>query len=446
MDLGLAMDIIKESQRIGADEAEVYIRHSKGFDVEVKHRQVDSITKHNYSGFGVRLIKDKRMGFAFSNRSDNFRDIIERAFQSLQYNEQDEYLSFASPDTTKQPPNTVIFDEAVINISEGDAIKNIMEIEDAAYENSLVKKTRKASGSFGSSEVIIVNSKGLECNYKSTHVSASILLVAEKDGDSHTGWDYQSFRILKNMDYKKIGMTAAQRATLMLGAKRISSFKGMVLLKTPMVTEFLGLLVSSFSAESVQKNRSMLKDKLGQKVMSQSIDIIDTALLDGLIGSKPYDAEGIPTQENILIKNGVLQGYLHNVYTANKDNTISTGNAVRGGFTSTPSVGINNLILKPAQQTDTVKFDEMLQKIDKGVYINQILGMHTANPISGDFSIGISGVCIENGEFSHPFKEATLSGNVLDFFKRIVAIGDDLNFYGNIGSPSLLIDSLDICA
>ncbi|MFQ3573686.1 MAG: metallopeptidase TldD-related protein [Thermodesulfovibrionales bacterium] len=129
-----------------------------------------------------------------------------------------------------------------------------------------------------------------------------------------------------------------------------------------------------------------------------------------------------------------------------KDGLRSTGNAIRGSYMSSPSVGINNLVLKPTEETGTHDFKRLMSYIDKGVFITEVLGMHTANPVSGDFSIGISGIYIEKGDYLYPFKEATLSGNILTLFQRVVGIGDDIAFYGNIGTPSLLIEGLDICA
>lgn len=446
MDIEFARNIIKDAQKIGIDETEVFLRHSKGLNIAIKNRDIDSVETFQSSGYGIRLIKDKKTGFAYSNKLDNLHEILFKAFQSLKYNEKDEYLCLPESEPSENNKYPLVFDEEIVNLTEDDAIKKVMDIESAALENELVKKTRKASGSFGIGKTIIANSKGVERDYQTTFVSASILLVAEKNGESHTGWDYQSFRMLKDVDFKKIGKNAAEIATMTLGAKKISSFKGLVLMKTPIVVEFLGLLASSFSAEAVQKKRSMLSGKVGQSVISDSIDIIDTAFLDGLVGSRPFDSEGTPTQHNTLVEKGILQGYIHNSYTAKKDGIKSTGNAIRSGYMSTPSVGINNLILKPSAGVDTSKFERLVSLIDRGIYITEVIGMHTANPVSGDFSIGISGIYIEKGESIHPFKEATLSGNILNLFKDIIGIGDDLSFYGNIGTPSILIDGLDICA
>jgi len=165
-----------------------------------------------------------------------------------------------------------------------------------------------------------------------------------------------------------------------------------------------------------------------------------------MLGTRPFDDEGIVTSEKILIKEGALQGFLHNAYTAKKDGVHSTGNAVRGGYTGLPSVGISNLYLKVVSETDIIPFNKLTASLDKGLYITEALGVHTANPITGEFSIGVSGLWIENGEIQFPVKEAVISGDVLGLFQKIEAAGDDMRFYGNIGTPSLLIGPTDISA
>ncbi|MFQ3573687.1 MAG: TldD/PmbA family protein [Thermodesulfovibrionales bacterium] len=318
MDIRFARNIVEEAVKAGVDEAEVFLKSSKGLTVDIKDGDIDSLETFQSSGYAIRLIKGKKCGFSFSNKTQDFLDTLKQTLQSLDYSEQDEYICLPESGQSANTNDTLIFDDKIDNLPIDDAIQNIRDIEAAAFENRLVKKIRKASGTFGSSNTIVLNSKGLECEYKATFVTASIMLVAEKDGESHTGWDYQTFRILKDIDFRNIGRNAAEKATLTLGAKRISSFKGLVLMHPPIVVEFLGILASSLTAESVQKNRSMLAGKIGQTVTSKNINITDTASLDGKVGSRPFDAEGTPTMQTVLIKEGILQGYLHNAYTAKK--------------------------------------------------------------------------------------------------------------------------------
>jgi PmbA protein len=207
--------------------------------------------------------------------------------------------------------------------------------------------------------------------------------------------------------------------------------------------DFLEILSSSLSAEAVQKQRSFLIGKTGEQITSPLINIVDDGTKPWGTGTRPVDDEGVTSMNKTLISKGVLNGYLHNSYTAKKDGTVSTGNAVRGITKGLPGVGVTNFYLKAA---DNKNSNGLIESIPRGIVILSAMGVHTANPISGDFSVGISGMWVENGKPLYPVKEAVISGNVLDLFRKVEAVGNDLKFYGSTGSPSLLIGDMDISA
>ena len=142
--------------------------------------------------------------------------------------------------------------------------------------------------------------------------------------------------------------------------------------------------------------------------------------------SAPFDGEGMKTGKTTLIDQGILTGYLHNTYTANKDGVVSTGNAVRSSFKSTPEVGTTNFYI----QQGTTEKEKLLQGIRRGLYITDVMGLHTANPISGDFSLGAAGILIENGELTTPVRGVAIAGNLLNVFKNIDGVANDLVFIG----------------
>jgi PmbA protein len=232
----------------------------------------------------------------------------------------------------------------------------------------------------------------------------------------------------------------------LLGARTIAGSRTNVILDNSVTIDFLGIFASSLSSEALQKGKSLLQDKLGKAIISPRINIIDSGLRPGKLGSRPVDDEGVPTSEKILVHEGVLQTYLYNTYTARKGNTNSTGNAARGSFSSLPSVGITNLFIEPSTVGGCLGKKELFKFLGRGLYIVDAMGVHTANPVSGDFSLGVTGLWIEGGEVRFPVKEAVISGNILEFFNKVAAVGDDLIFYGNMGAPSIIISDVDISA
>ncbi|MBI5695818.1 MAG: TldD/PmbA family protein [Nitrospirae bacterium] len=226
----------------------------------------------------------------------------------------------------------------------------------------------------------------------------------------------------------------------LLGAKKATSGMFPVMLDNIVASEFLGVLAGSFSAESLQKGKSMFADRLGKVVCSPLITILDDALLPGGAGSRAFDDEGMPSRTTPLMVEGRLEGFLHNAYTAKKAGCTSTGNGSRGGFRSLPGVGSTNLYIKNGD----VSPKDLIASVKSGLLVKEVLGMHTANPISGDFSVGVSGLWIEGGKVSHPVREAAISGNVLTMFSEVDAVGDDLRMVGGIGAPSILLRPVSV--
>jgi len=444
IDLAFAEEIVSQAVKQGADQAEVFMKSLKNLSIDVRGQAVDSLTSSLSYGYSLRVIKNNRLGFAYATDLQEKDSVIKQAIESAAYSDEDVWLGLPEPSV---PAEVEVYDPALPELKQDDAITFTSLLEKSAFDtDSRIKKVRKASGSFTSAETVIVNSRSVKTQYRSTSCSAQIMAIAEDGQESRTGWDFSGSRFLRDVSFEKTGRTAGKRAIQLLGARTITGARTGIILDNSVTIDFLGIFASSFSSDSLQKGKSLLKDKLGKKISSHKINIIDSGLLSGKLGSSPVDAEGVPSREKILLHEGVLQTYLYDTYTARKGNTHSTGNAVRGGFSSLPSVGITNLFIEPSSAERPLRQKELFTLLDKGLYIVDAMGVHTANPISGDFSLGVTGLWIEGGAVQFPVKEAVISGNIIDFFNKIAAVGDDLIFYGTMGAPSLLISDIDVSA
>ncbi len=445
----LAEDIIKKALNKGCTAVEVFMKSSRGISVESRDGKVEAMEVSCDFGLSLKVIRRRKVGFAFMTMPagigscrDEIDKIIDESVQSSEWTGADEYAGIPG----YMPSGEVlIFDEKIKNIDEQDVIKDAILLEESALSyDERVKKVRKAVVGAGAGKTVIVNSKGVNAAYEGTYYSAHVTALAvDKDGDNQMGWDYAAGRRLSDIDIKSVGEGASKRALELLGSVKISPVKTPVILAPSVAVEFLEILSASLSAEAVQKQRSFLAGKSGQEIISPLLDIIDDGTMDWRTGTKPVDDEGVPAANKTLISGGVLKGFIHNTYTANKDKTVSTGNAARGSFKSLPGVDVTNFYLKPHGGKSG---NDPLKSLSGGILILGAMGVHTANPVSGDFSIGISGQWVENGETVYPVKEAVISGNILDMFRKVEGIGSDLRFYGNIGSPSLLIGNMDVSA
>jgi PmbA protein len=211
------------------------------------------------------------------------------------------------------------------------------------------------------------------------------------------------------------------------------------ILRNSVVTELVDFVSSSFSAEEIDKGRSMLAGKKGQKVFSEHITLIDDGLMPGGYGTSPFDGEGIPSAKTTLVDGGFVSGALYDSYYARKFGAEPTGSAARG-IKGPPSISTTNFYMKAGKK----KASKLLEGIPKGILITDLMGVHTANPVTGDFSLGASGILIENGKLTRPVRGFAVAGNVLELLRRVTDVGDDLRFFGGTGAPSVRISEISV--
>ncbi len=442
MDDRRAQSILSLAQDAKADAAEVFLRRSTATTIEVKDQKVDAFERSSERGASLRVIVEGRPGFSFTTdlSDEGLAGLARAAVANARTVEADPYAGL--PDKPADGYQAVTsFDPAIVALSEAEQIDRAMAMEREAFAlDPRVRRIRKASVSFSRSETSIRNSRGAAVRYESTACSSSIEVVAEDKGESQAGSDFEVSRFYAKLQPEEVARRAAQRAIDLLGARCILSVKAPVVLDATVAQEFLSVLAGGFSAESVQKKRSLFMGKLDQQVMSPIITVYDDGVLEGGLGTAPADDEAVPIQRKTVISEGRLLLFLHNTYTARKDKTLSTGNGMRGGFKGVPGVGITNLYIEPGECTQ----ESVIEQAEQGLLVTEVMGMHTANPISGDFSVGATGFWIENGVKAYPVREVTIAGNILDLMRNVDVVGCDLRFSGRIGSPSLLIKELSI--
>jgi PmbA protein len=194
-----------------------------------------------------------------------------------------------------------------------------------------------------------------------------------------------------------------------------------------------------FCAPDIHKGRSMMKDRLGTQVASSCVTLRDDGRIPWKAGTSSWDAEGVPTGRTLLIEDGIARSYLYNLQYAWKDGVSSTGNACRG-MSSLPDVGASNLLLDAGSETA----ESLISGVRSGLYLTELMGLHTIDPISGDFSVGAKGLLIESGKITRPVSGVTIASNLMDFLKNIVAVGSDLIFFGSTAAPTLVVENIVI--
>jgi PmbA protein len=410
--------------------------------VDMREGKIDTLSRGHQTGIGLRVLEKQRMGFAFftSLGEGSLSDLAGRALAVARQSHPDPFLLIPPPPPVPYP-EVDGYDGSLGEMNLGDRVEFALRMERAAKGvGSKVSKVRHSLYQDANYSILLLNSRGLAAASRGTYCSASIYVVAEEKGASETGWDMQSSAFFSDLSGEEVGRRAAEQATMMLGAKTIPTHQVDAICSPAPASEFLEVLSVPLMADAVQKGKSLFAHRVGAEVSSGCLHLIDDGLLPHGPQSFPFDDEGVPSQRTPLIEAGVLKGFLYDSYCAAKAERTSTGNARRGGFQSPPQIRATNVLAIPGERTP----EAMVQDMGKGVLILSLMGMHTANPISGDFSVGAEGLWIEGGKAQHPFRGVIIAGNLRDWLESLEEVGSDLRFFGGVGCPSLRLKGLQL--
>ncbi len=424
------------------DSWELFFTTSNSFRIEVKESVVDSLQRSSLSGMAVRVLKDAKPGFSFCSSSDrhDIEKTISNAVEMSSVMPRDEFASFTKTGRDYfQTPQ--LLDSNLLTMTEEEKIEIARSIEREAY--AFDKRISIARTSGYADSIIqsrLINSLGLDVGARAGECSAWVELMAEESDEQETSYWYDQNRNPRNLNAQKIAETAAGRAINALGGKSVKSEKLPVVFENMMASGLLGVLSNSFVAENQFKKTASPAVVKGAKIFSEKLRIIDDGADERGDLAFSFDGEGFPTQRTVVVEEGVVNSWLYDRYYGKRFSHPSTGNSRRPGFEVAPGSGITNLYVEQGK----LSLQEMIRRMSNGIMVTEVMGLHTANPVSGDFSVGASGFRISNGSIEHPVKGIAIAGNLLDVFSRILEVGDDFRFFGNLGSPSLLCESLSV--
>lgn len=432
---------VRQLEHLGLDKFELYFLRKTATKIDSKNQQVDSLSRSEDIGLSIRLIKDKRLGFSFTTSME--KDAISRAIQSAaeiaSFMPADEHVDLFSFGSAVYP-EVDLLDSRGLQAPLEHKIALAKELEAQCRKaDRRVTGVRSASVTEIASEVHMVDSSGEHVNHSSSLYTASITCKAEDQGDSQMGSDFAFSNYLDNLDITQVAARAAHSATELLGAKNPPTLRCPAVLRNDVVADLIGFLSSSFSAEEIDKGRSMLAGKKGERLFSEHITLYDDGLLPGGLATSPFDAEGIPSSKTTLVDGGFISNFLYDLYYARKFGEESTGNSSRG-IKSPPSIDTSNLYLQKGRKS----FDQLLDGISEGILITDLMGLHTANAVTGDFSLGASGILIEKGKLTRPVRGFAVAGNILDLLRKTTDVGSDLRFFGSVGAPSIRVRELSV--
>jgi PmbA protein len=421
---------------------EVYLREAQSGSVEIKEGAIEAVIARGERGIGVRVLDEQRLGFAYTSdlSADGIRACVDMARRMSAVTERDDDLALAT-----RPIDDADLDIYQAGIGDrplGERAAIALAVEEAARAaDPRVKQFRKTTYSDSESTTIIATTTGVRASSRESYCGAMTSAVAIENGDRQIGYHGEAARRFGELEPGRVGQRAAERAVEKLGAKPLATQKVPVVLDPWMAMELLRAIGPLFSADNVLKGRSLFADKIGQRVASEKVAIVDDARRPRGLRSAPFDGEGVATTRRTLIDGGVLQGYLTSLKTAKKLGDEPMGNARRGGYGSPARIGPSNLFVAAGADDAAA----IVAGLDHALGITSLLNLHTVDPVSGEFSLGATGNYLERGTRVHPAQGITIAGNLTHLLNAVVAVGTDLVFGpSGLGSPTLVVSELSI--
>lgn len=422
----LAMD---EGEKQKPNEFEVYLQYSDLTMIQIRNGRLGQISQTIDNGMGLRISYGKQTGMGFTSKLQE--DIIIQTIQSTakaaqKSKDNEEWVGL--PEKSGQPTNKEFSNQELLETPLEDLIEISADILSGCKVNGVQDTIIPVLGAVGiiGEKTIIMNSHGIEAEDETSIFLCYLAAVSIKEGRPGP-WhiDYRVSREEILGDAHGFSEEIAKEAHKLAVAKKITVPKKLPVVLDPEALSSLGsyIFLPSVRADKKQQGNSFLADRLGEAFLPTDLEMYDDGTRLESVHSSNFDAEGIAKQKTVLFQDGIFQNFLYDSITATKDNTQSTGNALRadksgvnpGAYANIPSVGINNWVVKPG----TTELESLIEDIKYGILINYIQGAHQGSPETGEYTGVINpGYVIQNGEITDPILGLGIAGNILDLFSN----------------------------
>jgi PmbA protein len=425
--------LVRRARERGVD-AEVLGTSQRMLTLSATSGRVDEISHASRGGVGVRVVSDGRVGYASSEALDE---------GSLEWT-LDEAIENAG---LQSPRGAVLAAGGPLGRHDlvGEGLSAPVEAKAASVEHlevalradPRVDAVYAARYSESERELVLGSTLGADGGYRNGYAALWASPIMKRGDSVKQGWDLDLGKEFHALDPTRTSQVILERVGRHLGATPLRTGRYRAILEPDPTSVLLRLLVVSLSGKTVAEGKSRLAQRLGERIASERLTVVDDPTLAGGPASRPFDAEGTPARRTVLIEGGVLRSFLHNSDTARRTGQANTGHAARS-YASTLGVGPTNLLVEPGAGV----------RLEDGILVTDLMGVHAgANPITGDVSVQAHGLRVEGGEM-RPVDNFAVAFNLFGLLERIEAVGDDLTWRSDwsggsiVGAVSLQVDAL----
>jgi len=443
----IASDAVQQALAGGATDAECTISEGEEFSVSVRMQEVENLKEAGSRGAGIRVLTGEkgaqRAGSSYTSdlSPEGIEKMVKAALELAKITSVDPFGGLPEPsELGKLEGDLNLYDDAIAKMTTEWKIDQAMRAEKAAFDfDPRIELSEGASFDSHTGRRIFANSRGFLGSYRTSSCSLSVVPVAKQDGAMERDYWHTSTRNSTRLESpESVGRIAAGRAIRRLNARKVPTQKVPVIFEPRTAGQFLGDIFGAVNGGAIYRHASFLAGKLGEKIASDALTVVDYATIPGLFGTTPFDDEGVASRRTMVIERGVLKSYLLNTYSARKLNLKTTGNASRG-ITGNAGIGPGNFFIEAGALAPA----DIIANIPSGLYVTELIG-GGANTVTGDYSSGAAGLWIENGKLTYPVSEITIAGAMQQMLQGIEQVGSDLEFRGSIAAPTILIREMTI--
>jgi PmbA protein len=441
--LELARKTVRMAREAGATDAECTIAEGDEFSANVRMRELETLKEAGSRGAGLRILRGGRTGSSYTSdlSEDGIRLLVRSAMDLADITTEDPHAGLPEPDELGSIDGDLgLFCTDIAELDTAARIEMARRTEAAALSaDPRIANSEGASFDSHQGRHVFANSRGFAGEYRTSYCSLSTVPVAQEGDSMERDYWFSLSRGRAGLEEpEEIGRTAARRALRRLGAVKVETQRAAVVFEPRTARSLLENIFEAVHGTAIYRQESFLAGKLGEKVASEKLTVVDDATLPGLFGTTPFDDEGVPSRRTVVIENGVLKSYLLNTYAARKLGLKTTGSASRG-LAGNAGIGHGNFYIQKGELPP----ERIIAGIRNGFYVTELIGFGV-NIVTGDYSRGAAGIWIRDGELAFPVSEVTIAGNLRDMLMGLDAIGSDLEFRGSTAAPTLLVPEMTV--
>ena len=429
-------DLLARAERIleaanGDEQIEVYV--STGVDTEVQayQGQIEQLSTATSSGVGIRVLRDgaagAQVGTAWAGSLDDaaVAEALREARDNVRFATEDEFMAFARPDGVASV-TLELTDDAVTTTPLDDKVAMAIELERLVRAGDpRIRQVDSANYSDYVAEAAIVSSTGVRASYARSGAYVSVEAIASDGASDETGWGLSAGRAPGDLDVAKAAQDAILRATRMLGSVKPASMRCTAVFDPRTAATLFAIIGGACSGEAVVRGRSFFAGRIGEMVAAPLFTLFDDPTDARHFSASAFDGEGLACRRNVMIEDGQLRAFVYDTVSARRAGTASTGSAVRGGIAGSPSAGCRALQVVPGDLDQA----EIIRRVGHGIFVESLMGVHSGvNPISGDFSVGVTGLMIRDGQLAEPVREITVASTLQRMLLDVVHVGNDVEW------------------